>query len=108
GKRIAYYKFDESQVKQYNFAVYDQLYPTDYRYKYPKPGEANSVVTIHIYDLESGKTATADLGGETDQYIPRIKWTQDPSLLCIFRMNRHQNKLEYCWRTRKPVKPGCS
>src|SRR5690606_24646099 len=49
GKRIAYYKFDESQVKQYNFAVYDQLYPTDYRYKYPKPGEANSVVTIHIY-----------------------------------------------------------
>ncbi|MFS8616531.1 MAG: S9 family peptidase [Solitalea sp.] len=95
GKRIAYYKFDESQVKQYNFAVYDQLYPTDYRYKYPKPGEANSVVTIHIYDLESGKTATADLGGETDQYIPRIKWTQDPSLLCIFRMNRHQNKLEY-------------
>src|SRR5690606_42075143 len=37
----------------------------------------------------------SDLGGETDQYIPRIKWTQDPSLLCIFRMNRHQNKLEY-------------
>lgn len=95
GKKIAYYKFDESKVKQYNFAVYDQLYPSDYRYKYPKPGEANSVVSIHIYDLESGKTVSARVGEESDQYIPRIKWTQDPSQLCIFRMNRHQNKLEY-------------
>ncbi|QEC52987.1 S9 family peptidase [Anseongella ginsenosidimutans] len=95
GKKIAYYKFNESEVKQYNFAVYDQLYPTDYRYKYPKPGEANSVVSIHIYDLESGKTVKADIGEETNQYIPRIKWTQNPSQLCIFRMNRHQNKLEY-------------
>src|SRR3546814_8742088 len=61
GKRIAYYKFDESAVKQYNFAVYDQLYPTDYRYKYPKPGESTSVVSIYIYDLESGKNMPADV-----------------------------------------------
>ncbi|HYH55289.1 MAG TPA: S9 family peptidase, partial [Anseongella sp.] len=95
GKKIAYYKFDESKVKQYNFAVYDSLYPTDYRYKYPKPGEQNSEVSIHIYDLETGKTVRAATGEEADQYIPRILWTRDPGLLCIFRMNRHQNKLEY-------------
>src|SRR5690606_18577297 len=54
-----------------------------------------SIVSIHIYDLQSQTTQTADIGSETDQYIPRIKWTQDADLLCVLRMNRHQNNLDY-------------
>src|SRR5699024_7942664 len=55
----------------------------------------NSVVSIHIYNLLDKSTKTADIGAEKDQYIPRVKWTQDPNLLSVLRMNRHQNKLEY-------------
>ncbi len=95
GSYIAYYKFDESEVKRYNMAMYGDLYPKDYQYKYPKAGEKNSVVSIHIYQVNSGKTSTVDIGPEKDQYIPRIKWTADPNKLCVLRMNRHQNKLEY-------------
>lgn len=94
-KKIAYYKFDESNVKEFSFNEFNQqLYPTEYKFKYPKAGEANSIVSIHVYDLKSGKDQVMDIGQELDQYIPRIKWTQDPNVLSIVRMNRHQNFLE--------------
>lgn len=94
GAYIAYYRFDESQVPEYTITKYTGLYPTQYTYKYPKAGEKNSVIQIKFYDLQKKTTVIADLGKETDQYIPRIKWTTEPSTLCIYRMNRLQNKLE--------------
>ncbi len=94
GNKIAFYRFDESDVVEYNMQMWGELYPEDYRYKYPKAGEDNSLLTIHVYDLGSGQVENLDIGSETDQYIPRIKWTQDASLLSILRMNRLQNKLE--------------
>ena len=94
-KKIAYYKFDESKVKEYSFTEYNhQLYPTAYTYKYPKAGEQNSIVSIHVHDVVAGNDQLMDIGKETDQYIPRIKWTYDANLLSIVRMNRHQNKLD--------------
>lgn len=94
GKKIAYYRFDERAVKEFSFSKYGGLYPEEYRYKYPKAGEDNSLVSIHIYDLASSKTTTTDIGTEKDQYIPRIKWASDAEL-CVLRMNRLQNKLDY-------------
>ncbi len=93
GKNLAYLKFDESQVKEYCFPVYDGLYPSEYRYKYPKAGETNSTVTLHVYNLPSGKTTDVDARLYDDQYIPRIKWTKNPSLLSFIVMNRLQNEL---------------
>lgn len=96
GKHIAYYRFDESQVPMYTLQYFskDKEYPRNDTYKYPKAGEPNSIVEIKTYDLKSKQTATMDLGSETDQYIPRIKWTNDANELCIYRLNRLQNKLE--------------
>ena len=70
------------------------MYPDEYVYKYPKAGEANSLVDIFVYDLKTEKANKVNLGTETDIYIPRIKWTQDPKDLCVYKMNRHQSKLE--------------
>lgn len=94
-RKIAFYKFDESKVKEFSMMLYDSLYPTVYKFKYPKAGEKNSIVSIHIHDLSDTSTKTVDIGTEKDQYIPRIKWTQDPNTLLVLRMNRHQNQLEY-------------
>ncbi len=94
GKRIAYYKFDESHVREFTLTFYDTLYPREERYKYPKAGEDNSLVSIHIYELASGKTIRAGIGYDKNIYIPRIRWMADPNKLCIMRLNRHQNKLE--------------
>ena len=94
GNRIAFYRFDESKVKEYTLTYYGELYPDWEKYKYPKAGEDNSIVEIFIYDLATGTTTKVDVGEETDQYIPRIKWTNDPNKLAVQRLNRLQNHLD--------------
>ena len=94
GKYLAYYRFDESNVKEFNLTYYGELYPKEDKYKYPKAGEENSKVEIYIYNLSAGKAVKSDVNKEADQYIPRIKWSADASKLCVMRMNRLQNKLE--------------
>lgn len=94
GSKIAYYRMDESKVKEFSMTMFEELYPTEYKYKYPKAGEDNSVVNIMVYNLASASVSKMDIGAETDIYIPRIKWTGLPDKLAIMRMNRLQNKLE--------------
>ncbi|MBT3174978.1 MAG: S9 family peptidase [Lentimicrobiaceae bacterium] len=94
GSRIAFYKFDESDVKEYTIEYYGNLYPKWETYKYPKAGEDNSVVGIYVYALDNGYISTMPLGENTDIYIPRIKWTKNPEILSIQRLNRLQNHLE--------------
>jgi dipeptidyl-peptidase-4 len=93
-RKIAFYTFDESKVPEYNMQMWGKLYPTDYRYKYPKAGEPNSAVSISVYNLVDTKTVKMDLGKETDLYIPRIRWTINTNVLSISRLNRYQNKME--------------
>ena len=93
-KKIAFMKFDESDVREFQMEEFEGLYPDWYSFKYPKAGEDNSIVEIYVYDLESGKTVKMDTGKETDIYLPRIAWTKDASVLAIQRLNRHQNHLE--------------
>jgi dipeptidyl-peptidase-4 len=95
GRYIAFYKFDESKVKEFWLTYYGDLYPRHEKYKYPKAGEDNSLVTIHTYDLTTGTTQTMNTGSETDIYIPRIKWTYESDKLVIFWMNRLQNELKF-------------
>ncbi|MCB9195923.1 MAG: S9 family peptidase [Flavobacteriales bacterium] len=92
--RIAYYRFDESGVREFQMDMYGTLYPEHYKFKYPKAGEANSVVSIHVYDLSSRRTDDFNLGENTDIYVPRITWSNDKYTLLVQRLNRLQNKLE--------------
>lgn len=93
GKKIAFYRFDESNVPEYTMIEWGELYPKEIKLKYPKAGEPNSLVTVQIYDVTSQQIIPVDLGTETDQYIPRIFWTKDPGKLMVLRLNRLQNEL---------------
>jgi len=94
-RRIAYIRFDESAVKEFTMTNYKGgLYPEYETFKYPKVGEANAKVSVHVYDVESEESTEIQIGDLTDMYIPRIKWTKDPNHLCVFKMNRHQNHLQ--------------
>ena len=92
---IAYYRFDERRVPEFTLFEYpDSTYPAHYRYKYPKAGEANSVVQIFAYDLERRVAQQMNIGEETDQYIARIKWTPEGNQLAMLRLNRLQNQID--------------
>ena len=106
GTKLAYYRFDESAVKQWQMTTYGNLYPDFYKFKYPKAGEANSVVDVYIADASKGKCKKIELGSENDQYLPRIKWTRDPNVLSVQRLNRLQNKWEFLMVTGTEVEPA--
>ena len=92
-KYLAFLRFDESQVKTFSMDVYGkEKYPTQHVFKYPKAGEKNAVVTLHMFTLSSKNTRKVDVG--TYEYIPRINWTNNDNLLAVRTLNRHQNDLK--------------
>jgi len=95
GEHIAYYKFDETHVKEFSMDLFKGgLYPTQEVFKYPKAGEENSIVKVYFYNLEKNKNTY--IYTEKDyEYIPRIKWTNNPKVLALYGMNRHQNELDF-------------
>lgn len=92
-KKIAFYSFDESKVKEYTIPYYGSLYPVQYTYKYPKAGEDNSVASVLVYDIEARQTHNIDLGPNKDIYIPRLQWTLNNEVF-VHKLNRHQNHYE--------------
>lgn len=101
-KLLAFVKFDESQVKSFSFQRFlntndktPLLYPELTTFKYPKAGEANPKVSVHVYDDFNKKTIAMNLNErEQDFYVPRIRWTSTADQLAIFVMNRIQNRMD--------------
>lgn len=93
GSKIAFLRFDETNVPEFSMDVYGEgLYPWPYVFKYPKAGEENAQVTLHMFDVASGETKKVDLGDA--YYIPRMQWMNHPDKLSVQTLNRHQNRLK--------------
>lgn len=102
-KLLAYTKFDEAQIPEFSFQLYKNasntseinLYPGLMKFKYPKAGENNSKVRVCVYDDFNKTTRFVKLpDDDQDFYIPRIRWTNLPDQLAVFRLNRNQNVLD--------------
>ncbi|MFK8269076.1 S9 family peptidase [Capnocytophaga cynodegmi] len=107
GTKLAYIRFDESQVPEFSMDIYGiGLYPTQQVFKYPKAGQTNSEVSVHIYDIYTQKIFDTPIATNKKQvskqtslnaqdnlyyYIPRIRWTNDKNTLSVQTLNRHQN-----------------
>lgn len=103
GRYLAYYRFDESKVRDYYLALnQNDVQSTLDHEAYPKAGANNPVVDVVVYDLQTKKRLTVDVrfdsGGKTDlgHYVYAIEWSKDGKELLFFRMNRKQNVQEYC------------
>src|SRR5690606_11879843 len=94
-RRIAFIRFDETDVPEFSMSVFHRnLYPKTETFKYPKAGDKNALVSLHIYDVSAKKSNEIKLGNYTDFYIPRLKWTSDANILSVQVINRHQNNLD--------------
>ena len=94
--KIAFIRFDETNVPEFSMDVYGKdLYQTQTVFKYPKAGEANAIVSLHIHDLKKEKTTEVKVDkAYSDFYIPRIKWSNNADVLSAQYMNRHQDELD--------------
>jgi len=94
-QKIAYIKFDESQVPEFSMNIFQkELYPAVETFKYPKAGEKNASVSLHLYDTAQNLTKNVDLSNYSDFYIARLKWTNDANVLSAQVLNRHQDNLD--------------
>ncbi len=102
-KLLAFTKFIETDVPEFSFQLFKNeqsadelnLYPGFSKFKYPKAGENNSKVQVCVYDDFNKTTRAMKIGeAEEDFYVPRIKWTNSPEQLLIFKLNRSQNRLD--------------
>ena len=94
GKFLAFYAFDDSQVPKYELLKgWDMLRTTNATMWYPKPGDANPIAGLMVFEVATGRMITVDVGDERDQYIYGIRWSDHNELL-YFRTNRRQNSLD--------------
>lgn len=98
--RLVFVRFDESKVPTYSFDNYrsycdenpeEDLYPAQYRYKYPLAGYPNSIVSLHSYDLNNRVTKKMDLPLKETDYIPSVEFASDRVMAMV--LNRDQNEL---------------
>ncbi|TCK67413.1 dipeptidyl-peptidase-4 [Winogradskyella wandonensis] len=94
--KIAFIRFDETEVPEFSMDVFGSgLYQTQQVFKYPKAGEKNSKVSLHLYDLKSDALSEIKVDKSyNDFYIARLNWTNDADVLSAQYMNRHQNELD--------------
>ncbi len=94
-KKIGFIKFDESQVPEFSMNIFQkELYPKVETFKYPKAGEKNAEVSLHIYDVTLQSIKNVNLSNYADFYIARLKWTNDANTLSAQVLNRHQDNLD--------------
>ncbi len=102
-KVLAWVRYDESKVPFYSMLEYKGLYPArsefdaypgTYDYKYPVAGQKNSEVKVMTFDIKNRVTRTLDVPLDKDGYIPRIKFTSDPTKLAVITLNRHQSQMD--------------
>ena len=92
-KFIAFLRFDESKVREFSMGITGtKLYPSQHVFKYPKAGEDNAKVSLHMYSLNTRNTKKINLGAY--EYIPRIKWSTKDEILIATTLNRRQNDLK--------------
>lgn len=103
GKSVAFVKFDDTLVKDYELQYYakygENQYPTTIDVKYPKPGTPNPIVTLHIASLsadgQSMPQVVIDFGKNdfepSDKLFTQVTWIDSNSLF-VRMMNRVQDR----------------
>lgn len=99
---LCYLKYNEKDVPLYSLPIYNSYcspdkryayYPGEYTYKYPVPGVDNSIVTLHSFEIDTRKTKRIDFEDKRIEYIPRIMFAPNGSLI-VPTLNREQNRTE--------------
>ncbi len=102
GKKLAYYKFDESKVPDFYITTnLTHLQDTIDVEAYPKPGVPNPVVDLFVYDVDTRQTTRIDVrdgkpleNSVVGYYVFRVSWSPDGKELMFLRANRRQNTME--------------
>ena len=112
-KMLAFVRLDETDVPTFEWQTFltdngsresgNGVYPQLHSLRYPKAGEKNAKATVCVYDLYYKTIRTIDLPMKAEDYIPRVRWTQQPAVVkgkepepasvVALTLNRDQTKM---------------
>lgn len=92
-KRIAFMRFDDSQVPAFPIYVIKDQHGYLENEHYPKAGDPNPQVRVGVAEVGSGAITWADFNEKDDQYFGEPYWTPNGQLW-IQWMNRGQDQLK--------------
>ena len=95
GKLLAYYSMDERMVTDYPLVDIQTRIATVNPIKYPMAGMTSHQVTLHIYNIATGKEIVVKTGEPAEQYLTAITWNPDNERIYIGVLNRGQNHLKF-------------
>jgi len=99
GSMIAYLRLDETPVPRFLIDNSLSFAQTVEETRYPKSGQPNPAVTLHVVNVATGKTQEVPLSDypTDDRLVVRVGWRPSPSNELIFQIqNRIQTKLDVC------------
>nr|MBD3620921.1 DPP IV N-terminal domain-containing protein [Sunxiuqinia sp.] len=94
GRKLAFYRKDESMVKDYPLVDYMTRQAELEPVKYPMAGMTSHQVTLGIYDLETGKTNFLNTGEPDDHYLTNISWDLQDKYIYLAELNRGQDHMQ--------------
>nr|WP_319267819.1 DPP IV N-terminal domain-containing protein [uncultured Draconibacterium sp.] len=94
GNFVAFYRKDESMVKDYPLVDF-MAREAEYKpVKYPMAGMESHHVTLGIYNIESGKTTFLKTGEPLDHFLTNVAWSPDEKYIYMAELNREQNHMQ--------------
>lgn len=94
GKKLAFYRMDESMVETYPLVNTNDVPATVDPIRYPMAGRKSHHVTLGVYNVGKSGITYMQVDGPKDQYLTAVTWSPASDKVFIGVLNRDQNKLE--------------
>ncbi len=94
GNYIAFYRKDESMVKDYPLVDFMTREAEPKPVKYPMAGMASHHVTLGVYSIKTGTTVFLKTGLPADHFLTNIAWSPSEDKIYMAELNREQNHMQ--------------
>ena len=94
GNYLAFYRKDESMVKDYPLVDFMAREAEYTPVKYPMSGMKSHQVTLGIYNMETGKTIFLNTGKPDEHYLTNISWGSKDQFIYMAELNRGQDHMQ--------------
>jgi dipeptidyl-peptidase-4 len=95
GRRIAFWRFDQSPIPPFYMVDELSLYPELIPVRYPKAGTANSRVQLGVVEITTGETRWIEYAPRgVDAYLARMDFAGSADSVWFIRLHRLQNRLD--------------
>ncbi|MCF6358175.1 MAG: S9 family peptidase, partial [Draconibacterium sp.] len=94
GNWIAFYRKDESMVKDYPLVDYMAREAEHKPIKYPMAGMSSHHVKLGVFNIKTGETIFLKTGEPLDHFLTNVAWSPNEKTIYLAEVNREQNHMQ--------------